>query len=280
VKLFDLHSGKRKNTLLGHQKQLMSAAMSEDGKLLATGAFAGEKLKIWDLIRGSLVGELGQIGQYHELISLAFSKDGQTLAVSGVAANGKSAGTVELWNVTARSLTAVLMKESVERFYPGSLRFSPDGKHLMAGIQNKMHGVMIWDVMTRKLVKTIPHGSDVVAIDLSPDGSRIAGGDLDKVVYVWDAHRGNVLTEMRGHRGHITGVSFHPRGRFLASSSHGDRFRVWDTQSGKLVFVAEESGQRSKNVMFSKDGKTLAVVFTTYGNLGDPITLEVYDVEM
>lgn len=276
VGLWDLQTGKLLKSLTSHKGRLMRVAVSANGGLLATGAFAGEKVKIWNMATGALVGEMAN---FDDLASLALSNDGQILAASGIPSRQTKDCTVELWDVAKGTRIAVLARKPVEQFYPGSLRFSPDGKHLAAGIQNKSHSIMIWDLATQKLVKTIPHTHDVIAIDYSPDSKKIAGGGMGSIACVWDAQTGKLLQQMKGHTDHITGASFHPGGRYFATTSFGSksRFRVWDLQSGTQTY-AQEGRARTHNLTFSRDGKSLAVVITTYGNLGDPATLEVYDI--
>lgn len=279
VGIWDLQNGKLVRSLEGHRGRLMRTAISADGRLLATGSFSGEKIKIWELATGEFIREFAE---FIDLSSLAFSQDGKILAISGIPKKDKNNCTVELWDVEKGTEIATLEKKHSGRFYPGSLCFSPDGKHLAAAIQNKMHGIMIWDIASKKLVKNIPHSDDVVAIDYSPDGLRIVGGGMDSKAYVWDAQTGKILYAMPGHSAHVTGVSFHPDGRYFATSSFGSksRFRIWDAQTGQQVYAMSELRGRTQNVFFSRDGKTLVVVITTYGNLGDPSTLEVYDLDM
>ncbi len=278
VGLWDLQTGKLLKSLTGHKGRLMRVAVSADGRLLATGSFAGEKIKIWEMATGALTGEMAN---FDDLASLALSNDGRLLAASGIPSGQSKDCTVELWDIAKSTSLAVLAKKPVEQFYPGSLRFSPDGKHLAAGIQNKSHSIMIWDVATHKLLKTIPHPGDIAAIDYSPDGSRLAGGGVDNTACLWDAQTGKLLLQMKGHTDFITGVSFHPAGKYFATTSFGSksRFRIWDVQTGTQTF-AQEGRSRTHSLIFSRDGKSLAVVITTYGNLGDPATLEVYDINL
>ena len=278
VKIWNLQSGKFAGTLQGHKGRLMRISWSGNGRYLATGAFSQEKVKIWDMKNGKLVRELAPFG---DLASIALSKNGNLLAVSGIPAGKSRNGVVELWDVETGKRSAVLSEKPVARFNPGSLRFSPDGRHLAAGIQNRDHGIMIWDIAKKRLVKTIKHSHDVIAIDYSPDGSRIAGGGMGNAVYVWDVTSGRIVATGKGHKGHITGASFHPSGRYFATSSFGtkSRFRVWDANTGKQVFVLDTPKRRTQSVTFSPDGKSLAVVLVAYGNLGDPVTLEVYDIK-
>jgi WD40 repeat protein len=279
IGLWDLKSGKLIKYLTGHKKRLMRLAISSDGKYLATGSFSGEKIKIWELESGTFLKEFAQ---FCDLTSLAFSKDGQILAISGIPQDDKKNCVVELWNVEKGTKMATLIKKNAEQFYPGSLRFSPDGKYLATGIQNKMHGIMIWDISSRKLVKTIFHSKDIVAIDYSPDGSLIAGGGTGNKACIWNVPDGKILHAIPGHTSHITGASFHPQGRYFATSSFGtkSRFRVWDSKTGQQAFAMKELRGRTNNVIISKDGMTLVVLLTTYGNLGDPPTLEVYDLNI
>jgi WD40 repeat protein len=53
-------------------------------------------------------------------------------------------------------------------------------------------------------------------------------------------------------------VAFSPDGRRLASASHDNTVRVWDTASGQEVLTLHGHGQEVQSVAFSPDGRFLA----------------------
>jgi WD40 repeat protein len=90
VYLWEAATGKECLRLLGHRHQVVAAAVSPDGRLLAS-AGAREGVRLWDLTTGKQVAKVG--GHHGWVPALAFSPDGRTLATAG----GDT--TVLLWDV-------------------------------------------------------------------------------------------------------------------------------------------------------------------------------------
>jgi len=63
--------------------------------------------------------------------------------------------------------------------------FSPDGKRIVSGSQDKT--VKVWDAQTGQETLTLKGHSDLVtSVSFSPDGKRIVSGSGDKTLKVWD----------------------------------------------------------------------------------------------
>lgn len=64
-------------------------------------------------------------------------------------------------------------------------------------------------------------------VDISPDGSRLATGGIDKFVKLWDVKTGQRLFSLPGHKGEIYAVAFSPIGEVFASSGEKGEVLFW-----------------------------------------------------
>ena len=98
--------------------------------------------------------------------------------------------------------------------------------------------------------------SEVRAIALSPDGTRIVSGSNDKAIRVWDAVTGQQVGDaLRGHESWVCSVAFSPDGTRIVSGSGDKTIRVWDAVTGQQVGEALRGHEDWVfSVAFSPDG--------------------------
>jgi WD40 repeat protein len=91
--------------------------------------------------------------------------------------------------------------------------------------------VRLWSADAHQEIATLPHGSVVYGLALSPDGKRLASGCADNTIRIWDLATRDQVAELRGHNDYVKSVSFSPDGEQLVSASGDYTIRVWDTLS-------------------------------------------------
>ena len=113
----------------------------------------------------------------------------------------------------------------------GAVAWSPDGKHIVSGSNDKT--VQVWNAADGSNVFTYKgHSESGDAVAWSPDGKRIASssGTIgnsrdDHTVQVWDAADGGNVFTYKGHSIEVKAVAWSPDGKRIASGS-------WDDSAG------------------------------------------------
>src|SRR5262249_62382983 len=60
--------------------------------------------------------------------------------------------------------------------------------------------------------------------------SRLASGNWDRTIKVWDVASGRELRTLKGHADSLTSVAFSPDGWQLASGSWDGKIKIWDAR--------------------------------------------------
>jgi serine/threonine protein kinase/WD40 repeat protein len=120
--------------------------------------------------------------------------------------------------------------------------------------------LIVWDVLTGTVVKSVNHSSAIRAFAISPDGQQIAEAGDDMMIRIRDADALEVRHEFRAHNDSITGLSWHPVESSLASVSADFTVRQWSLPDARLM-RQWKTGDRGAGVRFSPSGKLLCVFF-------------------
>ena len=154
-------------------------AISPDGSILAAGSW-DTNLRAWNTRNGELL-HLIDNDLLVALFDLAFTPDGKNLAGGGVDR------TVYFWDTKTWKLAR---KFSGQPEMISSLAFSPDGKLLATGGFNDIAekhpvSILLWDVESGKIVRTLAAPHMVSSVAFSPDGKLLAAASGDKTVRLW-----------------------------------------------------------------------------------------------
>jgi WD40 repeat protein len=236
------------------------AAISPAGDLVAVSSLIDRVLTLTDLNNPGTPLSLPADASY--VRGLAFSPDGNTLAVSG-------GFDVQMWDLTDRQ-NPVRLPDLMASDLTAVIRFSPDGRTVAVAEGRK---VLLFNVADRwdpvQFGTLRGHADEVLALAFSPDSRLVATGSTDKTAALWE------ITGTPGRRAILTGnggvawtVAFAPDGRTLAVGTGDEAAAMWDVTeaSGPVrVMTLKRTVLKTAGLVFHPDGRSLVSMGSSYG---------------
>jgi len=260
IAVWDLETKKPIATLSPLHNRLVHAALSHDGKTLATWGQTDEPvapggrngnpiLQLWDVATAK---ELRQItAENGTPVNAAFSPDGRQLAVV------ESGSALSVWDV----LRGTLIRRQAARSGSGAvMHYSPDGKTLVVGTSEG--AVQTWEVSTGKRLD-LSHGpeSQLFAIAFV-DGKVLAAGIRNQALFLWDASSGALRSPGDLHTTKITGLAFTRDSKVLVTVAENVRWwNVATAKSYRHLNLRDDPRQRRfgrSELALGPDGKFLS----------------------
>jgi WD40 repeat protein len=272
IKVWDVSGRKVLQTFPGAGN---SVALSPDGRWLAWGRGTGVELR-------DRKGEKPpcRLGSDGEVVSVAFSPDGKSLA-AGV----RGSRLLRAWDVTTGE-EQPLFRDPPNlhaKDWVGGLVFSPDGRWL-AAVANTAR---VWDLRAQKeLLAPRGYPGRCNSLAFSADGRHVAAAYSSGTVAVWQTESGKPVFSTRLPEGGVGNVAFGPGvddGRL--AFAHGSEVRVqdWRQAAGPETRTLRGHGGGLRGIAFSPDGKHLVstgadrrvLVWDAYAPPGRPPVLEL-----
>jgi WD40 repeat protein len=226
-----------------HDQPITAIAFAPDGRL-ATASDNGKEgvILFWDL-------EHGQKLDLHfstdpNCQQLVFAPDGNLLAA-------KSSQRIKLFDLAQPAKPAdIIASTNLANF---EFAFHPDSKYLAAAGSDGV--VRVWDVRTRKEVRTLVHRSQVNTVAFLSDKLTLASGALDGSIHLWDLRKNSGKAYREFRFDDLIGVSFSPDGRCLAAVGN-NQVTIIDVTDGSELRTIPMQGFRTE---FSPSESVIAI---------------------
>ncbi len=186
--------------------------------VLAVGL--GSSVYMWSACT-STVTKLCDVGDDNCVTSVAWTQRGSYLAV------GTNVGDIQLWDATRCRKVRTM---SGHQARVGCMHWN--GRVLATG--SKDHSIYLRDVRAPEPWTTHlrAHRQEVCGMKWSIDGTQLASGGNDNMLYIWNAQGGSPVIEFTDHKAAVKAVDWSPHERGLLASGGGtaDRhIRFWNS---------------------------------------------------
>lgn len=262
IKLWDLTPQREDNTWAGQ----FVAANPDKNQIVALNGLTETILTVWDVSGAGDDVALRTVTLPlvpDQINSTTLNSDWSRVVL------GLKEGSVSIWDFHSGR---EILNFTAHTLPIESVAVSPDGSRLVTGSAEGT--AKLWDALTGQLAYTLTGqllptsygdsqlkeiGQAINIVAFSPDGRRVATGDSQGNLSLWDAATGRrVIQMLGGHTNSIYTLAFNADGTQLATGSSDRTAIIWEVATGRALvrLVGHTNGIRG--VAFSSDGTRLA----------------------
>jgi WD40 repeat protein len=277
--------------LSDHQTNVEAIAVSNNGKLLASGAWDGTiNLYTLDSTNSPVLIDT-YIGHVGAITGLCFSANNKYLVSCGKDYSSRvwnidTPANHKVFNVHLEPVTCSFLdpknKFLISSSLDGTIRFTylnDPSKSKPVKVSGPVHDLTLsrdkkfyYVALKGGIIKKYQtsgknlevlsfsgHSDDVNDIELSPDGNFLASASNDKTILIWDLKSGKKLKTLEGFDWKVTSINYSSDGKYIIGGSNTGDSKLFDIETGALMSNFNDLGKYVKDVLFSKDGETLYV---------------------
>jgi len=166
-------------------------------------------------------------------------------------------GIVSVWEIETGALVRRFAVEGLSE--PLSvLQLSREMDYLVTG--DKGGGINVLDFESGEVLRSISTFGDngeVSHFELSADEKRLVCA-VGRTVQIVDFHSGEVLRVLEGHEATVSRATSSGDGKWIASGDDDGVVKIWNQETGEVVFSGNEQKTEITDVVYSSDGRFLA----------------------
>ncbi|MBS0210231.1 MAG: protein kinase [Planctomycetes bacterium] len=184
-------------------------------------------------------------------------------AAGGRCASAGWDGQVRVWNLPAGTSQRVIPYGGM---YVHGVAFSPDGKSLAAGGNDKRGYIKLWAADTGKLIRTFEgHTDSVLSLVFSRRGERLLSTSYDGTARLWDTASGQLICTLGGHSWWVWSAAFsHNEAEIITASQDGTAI-VWSIADEIGIQAGSTSARRPPRTVRNHAGAVYAVAVSSDG---------------
>ena len=259
ISAFSMDDGSAQRVVDAPLDEYLRFAVDSGGSVVATAR--GDRfapIELWNVATGERIASFRPDDFEDWVTGLAWTPDGQQLAVSG--GDGDSSSIV----VVDRTGTVLASFREEPGVYLRNSAFSPDGTVLaiprrpLQQNDTDQQGLWLWDWAAGEMRGRIDTAT--LAVDWSPSGDRIVTvAELEAIGQVWDVETLDRVTSFTG-TSPFAEVRFSPDGSQVATAGVDGDINLWNATDGSPAATLRGHDTRATSLAFASDGRRLASV--------------------
>lgn len=255
VWIYDVHTGDELALLTDGVNDYSAIAISPDGQILASAS--ENNIQFWNLD----VRKLQDVytGHTSEIRHLVYSQNGKTLI------SGSTDSTIRVWNTATGEALSTLVGLSDTS---AKIAISPDGKMIASSSFTNIGNVSVYNLETGKINNKIQTNNELLyEIIFLSDGRRIAAGDRNGDLQIYDVNSGALLKKLAGKSGYTKSLDSSKNGMYILSGSAEEIIQLWAVEIEMLINTYNKDIDPITKVSLSPDGITFASASISEGTI-------------
>ncbi|MEM9326299.1 MAG: caspase family protein [Bacteroidota bacterium] len=221
AKSWKIADGQTVTEYIGHDKAVLTQALTKDGQWLATGGGDG-RLMVWDAQSGAL--RLNIEAHRQPIFEVKWSNDESMLVT------GSWDGTAKVWDSQTGQRLQYL---DFNNQSPYAISFTPDDLYLVAGLLDQ--SLQMFEIDTRQSVRQFIGHTDIVSTISFLPGGDMMSTSWDGSTRIWNLASGLMVRKLKGHVGPVYDAVATSDGQWVVTGGADRVLRVWDASSGRQV---------------------------------------------